>query len=164
MEKNSKKEKKPNKNLVKILNNSQKVRAWYRAGKTVEEIAKELGISSASMYYYKSINEDVGYLFEEDGDTTKFSIEEAFLDLLKPTKQKVKKPIKMKNTERDPITGRITSEEEYIAYADEEIIVQPPPRLIEFALCNLYPERYSQKVEAKGDINNEFIVQLTKDN
>ena len=133
--------------------------AWARDGLTDEQIAKNMGISKATLYRWKDKYCDICDALKKGKEIVDIEVENALYKKATGYTVEVTKPIKLKEVKYE--NGRKVSEKEYIEMATEEVYIPPETAAQVFWLKNRRPDKWRDKVEAVDDATNAPIINIT---
>ena len=132
-----------------------------RSDMTISAIAKKMGISPSTFYYWMNEHEKFREAFDEGRRTVDEEVESSFFKLCTGFKEKVIKPQKVKRTEFDD-RGRKIEYEEFVD-VEEEVYIKPDVTAQKFYLTNRKPEKWkndTKDLAFVGDENNTGVVMI----
>lgn len=115
--------------------------AWARDGLTDEQIANNLGIRRETLYAWKKSYPSIDEALRRGKAVIDTVVENALLNKAMGLKEKVKKPMKLKETVFKE--GKKVSEREHVEYVDEEVFVPPDTTAQIFWLKNRKPKEWN---------------------
>lgn len=125
--------------------------AWARAGKTDQEIAKEIGISRSTLSEWKKNHESIRKALHTGKEFADRLVENSLYKKTLGFYVTEKKAFKVKRTEFDD-RGRRVEEHEELQTAEETRYIEPDTKAIIFWLRNRMPQVWSDKLlEALGE-------------
>jgi len=141
--------------------------AWARDGLNDEQIAKNMGISTASLYNYKNKHLEIVEALKKGKEVVDIEVENALLKKCLGYNATVKKVFKVKKVEYDEISGRKIREYEELVTGYDEVHVPPDITAQIFWLKNRKPDKWRDKiidVEDQEAITNasDIIVKIRK--
>lgn len=142
-----------------------RIEAWARDGLTDEQIAHNMGISTATLYNWKKNYLEILEALKKGKDIVDIQVENALLDKALGITKTLKKPIKVKEVLYD--NGKRVSEKERIEYADEETYIPPDTTAQIFWLKNRRPDTWRDKQpenKEQGDNTVKIILERRKPN
>jgi transposase-like protein len=128
---------------------------------TISAIARKMGISPSTFYYWMNEHEEFRNAFEEGRRTVDEDVESSFFKVCMGFKEVVKKPQKIKRTEFDERGRKIEYEE--IVDVEEEVYIKPDVTAQKFYLTNRMPEKWKNETKdlaIGGDEANTGVVML----
>lgn len=131
------------------------VEGWARNGLTDEQIANNLGISKDTFYKYKKEYSDFSDALKKGKEVVDIEVENALLKKALGGKEKLLKPIKLKQVFYSD-NGKKLKEYEEIVMVEEEVLIPPDTTAQIFWLKNRKPDVWRDKtaVEHSGKIEN----------
>nr|DAL45910.1 MAG TPA_asm: terminase small subunit [Caudoviricetes sp.] len=132
------------------------VEGWARDGLTDEQIAKNLGISIRTFYEYKEKYPQFLQSLKRGKEVVDREVENALLKKAIGGKEKVLKPMKIKNVIYSD-AGKKLKENEEIVMVEEEVLIIPDTTAQIFWLKNRKPDVWRDKtaVEHSGEIKGD---------
>ena len=124
---------------------------WAEDGLDDVQIRKAMGVSESTFYTWKKRFPEISEAIRRGRRCALVQIRQALRARANGGVQILKKPIKRRVREYDPITGRCTRDEEIIEYVDEQVWVSPDTNAIKFYLVNKDSEHFAEKVELTGE-------------
>lgn len=139
--------------------------AWARDGLFDEHIAKNMGVSEATLYNYKKKYPEIKEALKRGKEVVDIEVENALFKKALGYNVTVQKAIKVKDKIYDE-NGKKISETERIEYADEEVHVPADTTAQIFWLKNRRKQQWRDKVEMEKNMSVqkiEIINDLPKD-
>lgn len=132
------------------------VEGWARDGLTDEQIAKNLGISIRTFYEYKEKYPQFLQSLKRGKEIVDREVENALLKKAIGGKEKVLKPMKIKNIIYSD-AGKKLKESEEIVMVEEEVLIIPDTTAQIFWLKNRKPDVWRDKtaIEHSGEIKGD---------
>lgn len=132
------------------------VEGWARDGLTDEQIWNKLGISKDTFYRYKNEYSDFSDSLKRGKEIVDREVENALLKKAIGGKEKVLKPMKIKNIIYSD-AGKKLKESEEIVMVEEEVLIIPDTTAQIFWLKNRKPDVWRDKtaVEHSGEIKSD---------
>lgn len=128
--------------------------AWARDGLFDEQIAKNMGVSEATLYNYKKKYPEIREAFKKGKEVVDIEVENALFKKALGYNAVVKKAFKLKDIVYNE-NGKKISETERIEYAEEEIHVPADTTAQIFWLKNRKRNDWRDRVEYEA--NNEEL-------
>ena len=123
---------------------------------TVAQIADEIGVTRNTLYSwrrrYPEIKKAIDEGMREPGHVE--AVEGSLYQRATGFKSTVKKAFKIRYNDYDPETGKLIGSHEEVELFDEEEYYPPDVGAIKFYLTNRAPERWKNKVEWDGTLEN----------
>lgn len=132
------------------------VEGWARDGLTNEQIAEKLGIGKTTFYKYLEEHVELSELLKRGKEVVDTEVENALLQKALGGKEKLLKPIKLKQVIYSD-AGKKLKEFEEIVMVEEEVLITPDTTAQIFWLKNRKPGVWRDKtaVEHSGEIKGE---------
>lgn len=132
------------------------VEGWARDGLTDEQIAKNLGISIRTFYEYKEKYPQFLQSLKRGKEIVDREVENALLKKAIGGKEKILKPMKIKNVIYSD-AGKKLKESEEIVMIEEEVLIIPDTTAQIFWLKNRKPDVWRDKtaIEHSGEIKGD---------
>lgn len=142
------------------------VEGWARDGLTNEQIAEKLGIGKTTFYKYLEEHVELSELLKRGKEVVDTEVENALLQKALGGKEKLLKPVKLKQVIYSD-AGKKLKEFEEIVMVEEEVLITPDTTAQIFWLKNRKPGVWRDKtaVEHSGEIkgNNPFTGLSTEE-
>ena len=140
-----------------------KLEGYARDGLTDEQIAKNMGIVTKTLYEWKNKYSAISEALKRGKEVIDIEVENALLNKALGFKVTVKKSYKVKDVEYD--NGRKVKESERIEMVDEEQYIPPDTTAQIFWLKNRKPAEWrdKQNIEHTGKDGETLKVELTGD-
>lgn len=140
------------------------ITAWARDGLIDEQIAKNMGISKATLYNYKNNYPEIRKALQKGKEVVDIEVENALFKKAIGYNVKVQKAFKLKDIVFED--GKKISETERIEYAEEEIHIPADTTAQIFWLKNRKKSQWRDKVEyekTQGVQKIHIVNDLPKD-
>ena len=142
------------------------IEGWARDGLTNEQIAEKLGIGKTTFYKYLEEHVELSELLKRGKEVVDTEVENALLQKALGGKEKLLKPVKLKQVIYSD-AGKKLKEFEEIVMVEEEVLIAPDTTAQIFWLKNRKPRVWRDKtaVEQSGAIrgNNPFAGLSTEE-
>lgn len=137
-----------------------RLRDWARNGLTDEQIAKNMGIATGTLYEWKKKYPEIDEALKKGKEVVDAEVENSLHRRAMGFKEIVKKAFKVKKIDFDEL-GKKISEHEEIVLADEEVYVPPDTTAAIFWLKNRRPGSWRDKPDAgSGETEETGVVVL----
>ena len=137
-----------------------RIRGWARDGLTDKDIAKNMRVSYSTLKEWKKRHAAIAEALSQGKDAADRVVENALYLSATGFTKTVRKPVKVKQIDYDPETGKkIAEREKYIA-VEEEIFVPPQTTAQIFWLKNRKPEAWRDKVLYTDESELEKLDEL----
>lgn len=123
--------------------------AWARDGLFDEQIAKNMGVSEATLYNYKRQYPEIANAFKRGKEVVDIEVENALFKKAIGYNTTVQKAFKLKDIIYE--NGKKVSETERIEYAEEEIHIPADTTAQIFWLKNRRRQQWRDKVEYESN-------------
>lgn len=132
------------------------VEGWARNGLTDEQIAEKLGIGKTTFYKYIQEYSELSELLKKGKEVVDTEVENALLKKALGGKEKLLKPMKIKQVIYSD-AGKKLKENEEIVMVEEEVLIIPDTTAQIFWLKNRKPDVWRDKtaVEHSGEIKGD---------
>ena len=132
------------------------VEGWARNGLTDEQIAEKLGIGKTTFYKYIQEYSELSELLKKGKEVVDTEVENALLKKALGGKEKLLKPMKIKQVIYSD-AGKKLKESEEIVMVEEEVLIIPDTTAQIFWLKNRKPDVWRDKtaVEHSGEIKGD---------
>ena len=136
-----------------------KLEGYARDGLTDEQIAKNMGIVTKTLYEWKNKYSAISEALKRGKEVIDIEVENALLNKALGFKVTVKKSYKVKDVEYD--NGRKVRETERIEIVDEEQYIPPDTTAQIFWLKNRKPAEWRDKQNIEIEQSKPFEVNIT---
>lgn len=130
-----------------------RITGWARDGLTLKDIAHNMGVAESTLRKWKTERDPIKEALREGADVADRIVENALYKSATGYTMTVKKPVKVKDIEYDPETGRKISERERYVAVEEEIHVPAQVTAQIFWLKNRKPEKWREKHDVVMESN-----------
>lgn len=132
------------------------VEGWARNGLTDEQIAEKLGIGKTTFYKYIQEYSELSELLKKGKEVVDTEVENALLKKALGGKEKLLKPMKIKQVIYSD-AGKKLKESEEIVMVEEEVLIIPDTTAQIFWLKNRKPDVWRDKtaIEHSGEIKGD---------
>lgn len=135
------------------------IEGWARDGLTDEQIAHNMGVAYSTFRKWLEKYAALSAALKKGKAPVDYIVENALYKRATGYTVTLKKPIKVKETNR--ITGKGEVTKERIEYADEEVYIQPDTTAQIFWLKNRKPNKWRDKVEqVQASQTNDLLQSL----
>ena len=140
--------------------------AWARDGLFDDQIAKNMGVSEATLYNYKRKHPEIANAFKKGKEVVDIEVENALFKKALGYNAVVMKAFKLKDIIYE--NGKKVSETERIEYAEEEVHIPADTTAQIFWLKNRKRLQWRDKVEYSSDSGeisklDELLKEIKKD-
>ena len=130
--------------------------AWARDGLVDGQIAKNMGISEATLYNYKNKYPEIREALKKGKEVVDIEVENALFKKALGYNVTVRKAFKVKDIVYE--NGKKVNETERIEYADEEIHVPADTTAQIFWLKNRKPKQWRDKTIVEEESKNDGVI------
>ena len=123
--------------------------AWARDGLFDDQIAKNMGVSEATLYNYKKKYPEIANAFKKGKEVVDIEVENALFKKAIGYNVTIQKAFKLKDIIYE--NGKKVSETERIEYADEEVHVPADTTAQIYWLKNRKRKEWRDKIEYEGN-------------
>lgn len=158
------KTRKANKYTTLVFPNLDAIRAYARAGYSMEAIASILGVAYSTFRNYSKTHTALKDALRTSKAIANMKVENAAFLASTGRTVTLKKPFKLRRRYYDETTGKMIKEEEVIEYADQEEFIPPTPTAFMYWLGNRDPDRwkYQNKLAAENTEGTDVIITREK--
>lgn len=132
--------------------------AWARDGLTDEQIAKNMGISVASLYNYKNQHLEILEALKKGKEVVDIEVENALLKKCFGYNVSIKKTFKVKRTKYNPETGKKIEEYEELVEGEDEVHIPADTTSQIFWLKNRKPSEWREKQELEQNTQGKVTI------
>jgi len=137
-----------------------RIEGWARDGLSEEQIAKNMGVSRSTLSDYKVKYPDILSAIKNSKEVADREVENALFNKARGYTVSLKKPIKVRHTEYDEVSGRKVAEYEKIEYIEEEVHIPADTTAQIFWLKNRKPNEWRDKVTVQDETSLEKLDEL----
>jgi hypothetical protein len=137
-----------------------KIQGWARDGLIDKQIAHNMGVACSTLRYWKTRFPEIREALRKGKEVVDREVENALLKSALGFMQKIKKPVRIKEVEYDPKTGRKIREAEKWVQVEEEIYVAPQVTAQIFWLKNRKPDQWREKNDLTLTPSNGVLESL----
>ena len=131
--------------------------AWARDGLFDDQIAKNMGVSEATLYNYKRKHPEIANAFKKGKEVVDIEVENALFKKALGYNAVVMKAFKLKDIIYE--NGKKVSETERIEYAEEEVHIPADTTAQIFWLKNRKRKAWRDKVEYEDSGNKNGVIE-----
>lgn len=143
-----------------------KIQGWARDGLIDKQIAKNMGVAYSTLRSWRDKFPEIAGALRKGKEVVDREVENALYKSALGFMQKIRKPVKIKETEYDPKNGRKVRESEKWVQVEEEVYVPPQVTAQIFWLKNRKPDEWREKNDLTLTPSNgvlESLMELRKD-
>lgn len=137
-----------------------RIQGWARDGLTEKDIAKNMRVSPASLREWKHRFEEIGEALKEGKDSADRVVENALYKSACGYTIKVRKPVKIRQIDYDPTTGRKIRETETWKQVEEQLHFPAQVTAQIFWLKNRKPAQWRDKTEVQTAPTNGVLESI----
>ena len=138
-----------------------KLQGYARDGMVDRELAQAMGISRTTLNKWRDKFPQMAAVLKCGKEVADRKVENALFEKCTGKTVVLKKPVKVRHTEYDKVTGKKISEHEEIEYAEQEEYIPADTKAITFWLINRKPDAWKNKVEIEhNEDDNTGVVQI----
>lgn len=137
-----------------------KITGWARDGLIDKQIAHNMGIGASTLREWKGTFPAVAEALRKGKEVVDREVENALFKSAIGYTQTIRKPVKVRDVEYDPETGRKIREVERWVAVEEEIHVQPQVTAQIFWLKNRKPDQWREKNDLTLTPSNGVLESL----
>lgn len=137
-----------------------KIQGWARDGLIDKEIAHNIGIGYSTLREWKNVYPEIGEALRKGKEVVDRIVENALYKSAIGFMQKIKKPVRIKEVEYDPKTGKKVRESEKWVQVEEEIYIAPQVTAQIFWLKNRKPDQWREKNDLTLTPSNGVLESL----
>ena len=137
-----------------------KIQGWARDGLIDKQIAHNMGVAYSTLRYWKARFPEIEAALRKGKEVVDREVENALLKSALGFMQKIKKPVRIKEVEYDPKSGKKIREVEKWVQVEEEIYVAPQVTAQIFWLKNRKPDQWREKNDLTLTPSNGVLESL----
>lgn len=137
-----------------------KIQGWARDGLIEKQIAHNMGVSATTIREWKKRFPEIAEALRKGKEVVDREVENALYKSAMGFMQKVKKPVKIREVEYDPKSGKKIKESEKWVQVEEEIYVPPQVTAQIFWLKNRKPDQWREKNDLTLTPSNGVLESL----
>ena len=137
-----------------------KITGWARDGLIDKQIAHNMGIGASTLREWKGTFPEVAEALRKGKEVVDREVENALFKSAIGYTQTIRKPVKVRDVEYDPETGRKIREVERWVAVEEEILVPPQVTAQIFWLKNRKPDQWREKNDLTLTPSNGVLESL----
>lgn len=138
-----------------------KLQGYARDGMVDRELAQAMGISRTTLNKWRDKFPQMAAVLKCGKEVADRKVENSLFEKCTGKTVVLKKPVKVRHTEYDKVTGKKISEHEEIEYAEQEEYIPADTKAITFWLINRKPDAWKNKVEIEhNEDDNTGVVQI----
>lgn len=137
-----------------------KVQGWARDGLIDKQIAHNMGVAYSTLRYWKARFPEIAEALRKGKEVVDREVENALLKSALGFMQKIKKPVRIKEVEYDPKSGKKIREVEKWVQVEEEVYVPPQVTAQIFWLKNRKPDQWREKNDLTLTPSNGVLESL----
>lgn len=139
-----------------------KITGWARDGLIDKQIAHNMGIGASTLREWKGTFPEVAEALRKGKEVVDREVENALFKSAIGYTQTIRKPVKVREVEYDPETGRKVREVERWVAVEEEIHVPPQVTAQIFWLKNRKPDQWREKNDLTLTPSNGVLESLVE--
>jgi hypothetical protein len=137
-----------------------KIQGWARDGLIEKQIAKNMGAAESTLRNWKNNFPEIAEALRKGKEVVDREVENALYKSALGFMQKIKKPVRIKEVEYDPATGKKVRESEKWVQVEEEIYIAPQVTAQIFWLKNRKPDQWREKNDLTLTPSNGVLESL----
>lgn len=137
-----------------------KIQGWARDGLIDKQIARNMSIALATLKTWKVRFPEIAEALRKGKEVVDREVENALFKSALGFMQKVKKPVRIREVEYDPKSGKKIRESEKWVQVEEEIYVPPQVTAQIFWLKNRKPDQWREKNDLTLTPSNGVLESL----
>lgn len=137
-----------------------KIQGWARDGLIDKDIAHNIGVGYSTLREWKKLYPEIGEALRKGKEVVDRIVENALYKSAIGFMQKIKKPVRIKEVEYDPATGKKVRESEKWVQVEEEIYIAPQVTAQIFWLKNRKPDQWREKNDLTLTPSNGVLESL----
>ena len=137
-----------------------KIQGWARDGLIDTQIAKNMGVACSTLRSWKNRFPELVEALRKGKEVVDREVENALFKSAIGFMQKVKKPVRIREVEYDPKSGKKIRESEKWVQVEEEIYIPPQVTAQIFWLKNRKPDEWREKNDLTLTPSNGVLESL----
>ena len=137
-----------------------KIQGWARDGLTDQQIAHNCGVSDTTLRNWKHSFPEIAEALRKGKEVVDREVENALFKSAMGFMQKVKKPVRIREAEYDPKTGKKIKDIEKWVQIEEEVYIAPQVTAQIFWLKNRKPDQWREKNDLTLTPSNGVLESL----
>ena len=137
-----------------------KIQGWARDGLIEKQIAKNMGVAASTLRNWKNVFPEIADALCKGKEVVDREVENALFKSAIGFMQKVKKPVRIREVEYDPKSGKKIRESEKWVQVEEEIYIPPQVTAQIFWLKNRKPDEWREKNDLTLTPSNGVLESL----
>ena len=137
-----------------------KIQGWARDGLIEKQIAKNMGVAESTLRNWKNIFPEIAEALRKGKEVVDREVENALYKSALGFMQKVKKPVRIREVEYDPKSGKKIRESEKWVQVEEEVYIPPQVTAQIFWLKNRKPDQWREKNDLTLTPSNGVLESL----
>lgn len=137
-----------------------KIQGWARDGLIDKQIAKNMGVAESTLRNWKNNFPEIAEALRKGKEVVDREVENALFKSALGFTQKVKKPVRIREVEYDPKSGKKIRESEKWVQVEEEVYVPPQVTAQIFWLKNRKPDQWREKNDLTLTPSNGVLESL----
>ena len=137
-----------------------KLQGWARDGLIEKQIAHNCGVSDTTLRTWKHKYPEIDEAVRKGKEVVDREVENALFKSAMGFTQKVKKPVRIKETEFDPKTGKKIRDLDKWVQVEEEVYIPPQVTAQIFWLKNRKPDQWREKNDLTLTPSNGVLESL----
>ena len=137
-----------------------KIQGWARDGLIDKQIAHNMGVSWTSLKEWKHRFPEIAEALRKGKEVVDREVENALFKSAIGFTKKIKKPVRIKEVEYDPKTGKKIRELEKWVQVEEEVYIAPQVTAQIFWLKNRKPDEWREKNDLTLTPSNGVLESL----
>ena len=137
-----------------------KIQGWARDGLIEKQIAKNMGVAESTLRNWKNAFPEIAEALRKGKEVVDREVENALFKSALGFMQKVKKPVRIREVEYDPKSGKKIRESEKWVQVEEEVYIPPQVTAQIFWLKNRKPDQWREKNDLTLTPSNGVLESL----
>ena len=137
-----------------------KIQGWARDGLIEKQIAHNMGVHETTLRGWKHIFPEIAEALRKGKEVVDREVENALFKSAIGFMQKIRKPVRIREVEYDPKTGKKIKELEKWVQVEEEVYIAPQVTAQIFWLKNRKPDQWREKNDLTLTPSNGVLESL----